>query len=102
VRAGGGRTSSGAEQVLDRDRQALEQAGLAPGEPGIGGLRHLERQLRRLGDEGVEVAGALHRLEVRRREVDRRELARGQPAPRLGEPEAGDIGHHSTTFGTTK
>jgi hypothetical protein len=44
----------GAEQVLDAERHAFEQAGLALGPARIGGLGHLAGLVRRFGDEGVE------------------------------------------------
>jgi hypothetical protein len=55
VRGGSGQHAFGAEQVLDRDRNAVErpQRG-ALRTPGIRFGRAFKRELRRLGDEGIE------------------------------------------------
>ena len=101
VGAGGRPDARRAEQILDRERDAFERARLAAAEPAIGLGRHLERALRRLGDEGVQPACRLDRPDVRERQLARRELLRPQAGARRREREAREIAH-STTFGTTK
>ena len=101
VRAGGGQHALGAEQVLDRQRHALEQAALAGGQPRVGRVGHGQRTLGRLGDEGVEVAVPLDRRDMRPGQLGRREAAGAQAVARGLEREAGELAH-STTFGTTK
>ena len=54
VAARRGAHALGAEQILDRQRQAFQRAALALRQPRIGRRRHLQRAFRRLGDEGVE------------------------------------------------
>src|SRR3546814_16925996 len=53
VRAGRRQHALGAEQILHADGDAFEEAGLPRLAPGVGGLGHFQRLLRRLGDEGV-------------------------------------------------
>ena len=101
ARAGGGQHALGAEQVLDRERDAFQRPRLAPRDAPIRIRRHLERALGRLGDEGVERSARRHRLEVRRGQLRRRELFLAQAGARGGERELGEIAH-STTLGTTK
>src|SRR3546814_2617155 len=54
VRAGRRQHALGAEQILHADGDAFEEAGLPRLAPGVGGLGHFQRLLRRLGDEGVQ------------------------------------------------
>ena len=89
VRAGGGEHALGAEQVLDGDGQAFEEAGLALGQARIGGLGHRQRLVRCLGDEGVEVARGLHGVEMGCGELDGGDVLGREAALGLGEAEMG-------------
>ena len=100
-RARGRPDAAGAEQILDRERDALERPGLAAGQAPVGLGRHLERPLRGLGDERVQAARGLDRPDMRQRQFARRELFGPQARPRRGEREPRQRAH-STTFGTTK
>jgi hypothetical protein len=65
VRSGSGQHALGAVEVLDRDRQALHDPGLALGAAGVRGLGHFDRLIRRFGDEGVERTGGGHGRHMR-------------------------------------
>ena len=80
VGAGGGEHALGAEEILDAERNAFEQPDLAALAPGIGLPGHGERLLRRLGDEGVEAAMALHDREMGLRQLAGAEASLARPA----------------------
>ena len=102
VRGGGGRHVPGTEQILDRDRDAVERPALAAAEPRVGGSGHVERPLRGLGNERVERPRRLDRRDMGFGQLARRERLRAQPGPRLGQGEVGqcEVGQsrHPTTF----
>jgi hypothetical protein len=102
MRPGRGQRALGREQILDRERDALEQAGLTGRQPAVGRIRHRPRLLGRLGDEGVEAACRCHGLLMGFGQFTRRELPARQRRAGGGERQAGRLGHHSTTLGTTK
>src|SRR5829696_8360728 len=93
VRAGRGLEAVRAEQVLDAERQPFEGAGLSLGEARLGGLRHLERTLRRLEHEGVERPRLLDRADMGARELGRGEALRLEPVAGVGKSEGREIGH---------
>ena len=101
VRAGGGEHALGAEQILDAERDAFEQAAFAAAEPRVGGLGHRQRLVRRLGDEGVEAPMALDGRDMRPGQLQGREAARREAVARRLQGQPGELAH-STTFGTTK
>src|ERR1700722_11687281 len=101
VGAGGGQHSFGAEQILDRDRDALERPRLAFRQPRVRGRRHFQRAIRGLGDKGVERLYPLDRVVVGGGQLARREFLRRQPVARLSQSEVGELAH-STTLGTAK
>ena len=70
---------AGAEEVLDRERDAFEQAPLASREARIGGIRVGARGIEGLGDEGVEIAPGFDGRDMRVGQLARRELPRGEP-----------------------
>ena len=55
----------GGVEVLNAERQALQRAAFAFGEPRVAALRHLKRMDRSLGDIRVEGARAFHRAQMR-------------------------------------
>ena len=60
-----------AEQVLDAERNAFERTGLAGGDAGIRGLRHVARLVGRHRHIGVQRAiGSLDRADIGLRQFD--------------------------------
>src|SRR6185369_17693571 len=103
MRARGGQHAFGAEEILDRERHAFHRTQLlAAGAPDVGGHRHGEGALLGLGDEGVEVAVLLHLREAGHGDIEGGELPLGETVERAGDGEMVELGHYSTTFGTTK
>ena len=107
----------GAVEILDPERQTFERSRLAARNTRVALLGGVERQLRRLGDEGVEQAGALDGLDMRLREFAGGQRLRQQGVARLSQSEMRGIGHegnsilkrraagggvYSMTLGTTK
>src|SRR5438046_1017521 len=101
VRGGGGQDALGAEQILDRNRDAVERARLAAGTPLVARPRHVAGGFRGLGDEGLERPRLLHRGDIGGGQLASGKLLRGQPGASLGESEIGKS-RHSTTLGTAK
>jgi hypothetical protein len=79
VGAGGRQHVFGAEQILDRERQAVERSRLALRAPGVRSLGHGERPLRGLGDEGVQGPRRLDGGDVGLGQLPRRNRAGRQP-----------------------
>jgi hypothetical protein len=97
----GGQHALGGEQVLDRQRNAIQQPRLALGAARIGSPGHIEGPVRRLGDHGVQRLGRLHGADTGLGQLDGRELLVRQPVQGIGNGQRARIdGHHSTTFGT--
>ena len=85
VRPGGGQDALGAEQVLDRDRDAVERQRLAARQPFVGGIGHRQSALRRRGNIGVERLGLGDRIVIGDGQFSRRERLAGKPVACLGE-----------------
>ena len=100
VRAGGGRDTLGAEQVLDPERDTVKRQRVARGQTRIGGTSHLAGLIRRRRHIAVQVLRGLHRLEIGIGQFGGGHLSLGKRVPRRREVKGKQIGHHSTTFGT--
>ena len=94
------RTPCGAEQILDRERNARERPPLPARERRIRRIRLRQRLLCGHGDEGVQPrVEPPDRRQMRLGQRARGELAPVQPGAGGGDGQIGQ--HHSTTFGTT-
>jgi hypothetical protein len=101
VRAGRGLNALGTEQILDRDGDTVYRPQRPAGGTtgiGLGGTR--QRKLAGLRNEGVQLPGAGHRVEVRTGEFDGAERATAQTMTCVGDRHPPQFGGHSTTFGT--
>ena len=86
----------GAEQILDRQRQAFERAALAFRQPRVGSRGHRQRLFRRLGDEGVERARLFDRRDKAAVNSRRGNLSGLQRVARLGQGHGNRIAHADT------
>src|SRR6185312_4579944 len=101
VRGGACQDTLGAEQILDRERDAVERPALALREAFVAGRRHVERQLRGFGDEGVERPRRLHPRDIGPGQLARGKLFASEPGARRGQRQRRECAH-STTLGTAK
>ena len=99
--AGLGVNAPRGEQVLDAERDALERPRRALPQPlvalGCPGARRLES----IGDIGVEHPRPLDRGDIGLDQLDGAEGALAQSRLHLRQRQPGQLGHHSTTLGTT-
>ena len=96
VRGGGRQDAPGAEQVLDRDRNAVERPGTFPARRRASASAARTRaSLRRFGDKSIEVAVGGHGIEARVGQLDCGECL---PTPAARAPRRDRAGRGSPSF----
>jgi hypothetical protein len=80
--------------ILDAERNALQRAALAGGQPRIGGGRHGSRLVVRDDHIGVERrVGGVDRFEIGLGQLGGGDVASAQPGARLGNGQSGQFAH---------